>query len=195
MIVADLKRLIVVINDQEMGDLVQDARGRISFTYRETWRKGRNSTPLSLSLPLAQAEHAHEAIEPFLRGLLPDNPDVLERWDRRYGVSPNNPFALLAHVGEDVAGAAQFVREDRMKEARDPGTIEPVEDGYIEERLRTLRADRAAWTDTRGEFSLAGAHSKFALYRSPAGTWACQTDERLPRTSSSHRSRGSPTRK
>ena len=32
-------------------------------------------------------------------------------WGSRFSVSPNNFFALLTHVGEDVAGAAQFVRE------------------------------------------------------------------------------------
>jgi serine/threonine-protein kinase HipA len=168
---SDPRHLVVLIDDTEIGDLGQDRHGQIKFTYRDEWRRKRDATPLSLSMPLARAEHGHKTVDPFLRGLLPDNEEVLRRWGRRFSVSPNNPFALLTHVGEDVAGAAQFVREDRLDEARAPGAVEPVDEAYIEERLRALQSDRAAWTDTRGEFSLAGAQSKFALYRSEAGDW------------------------
>lgn len=160
-----------MVNGNQIGDLAQDDQGRVTFTYRDSWRQSRTATPLSLSLPLVRAQHPRRAVDPFLQGLLPDNQEVLERWGRRYGVSANNPFALLTHVGEDVAGAAQFVREDRLEESQKVGLIEPVDDEYIEGRLRTLREDRAAWTDVRGEFSLAGAQSKFALYRSPNGSW------------------------
>jgi hypothetical protein len=66
-----------------------------------------------------------------------------ERWGRRYGVSANNASALLAYVGEDVAGAAQFVRKDRLGPSQDPGAIEPVGEDYVEQRLRSLREDRA----------------------------------------------------
>jgi serine/threonine-protein kinase HipA len=168
---AETKRLVVVIAGHEVGEVVQDGYGQMTFSYRESWRRSRSATPLSLSLPLVQARHRHRAVDPFLRGLLPDNQEVLDRWARRYGVSANSPFALLTHVGEDVAGAAQFVRENRLVESQDPGSIEEVSEGYIEERLRTLREDRGSWTDVRGEFSLAGAQSKFALYRAPDGSW------------------------
>jgi serine/threonine-protein kinase HipA len=168
---ADPRHLSVLMDGVQIGDLVQEASGQLVFTYNEAWRASRRTTPLSLSLPLARAEHRHRAVDPYLRGLLPDNQDVLDRWGRRYGVSPNNPFALLRHVGEDVAGAAQFVRDERLEESQEAGSIEPVTEGYIEERLRSLREDRAAWTDTRGEFSLAGAQSKFALARNADGSW------------------------
>jgi len=165
------KRLVVLINGQHAGDLTQDRHGQIGFAYSPAWQQSPSATPLSLSLPLYRADHGHRAVDPFLRGLLPDNQAVLDRWGARYGVSARNPFALLVHVGEDVAGAAQFVREERVEEARDPGFVEVVDEAYIAERLRTLRDDRAAWTDTHGEFSLAGAQSKFALYRAPNGSW------------------------
>lgn len=171
--------LVVLANGQEMGDLYRDEHGRaMTFRYRDRWRSDRSATPLSLSMPLARQEHPHATVEPFLRGLLPDNEEVLKRWGLRYGVSWQNPFALLSHVGEDVAGAVQFVREDRLDQARAPGGIEPVDEKYIANRLRVLRTDRAAWTDTRGEFSLAGAQSKFALYRADDGTWGIPTGKR-----------------
>jgi len=43
-----------------------------------------DSYPLSLSMPLAAAEHSHSKIEAFLSGLLPDNDRVLESWARRF---------------------------------------------------------------------------------------------------------------
>jgi serine/threonine-protein kinase HipA len=102
---ADPRHLSVLMDGVQIGDLVQEASGQLVFTYNEAWRASRRTTPLSLSLPLARAEHRHRAVDPYLRSLLPVNQDVLDRWGRRYGVSPNNPFALLRHVGEDVAGA------------------------------------------------------------------------------------------
>ena len=72
------------------------------------------SYPLSLSMPLAAKEHGPAAIEAFLWGLLPDNEFVLDRWARKFQVSARNVFALISHVGEDCAGAVQFVLPDRV---------------------------------------------------------------------------------
>ncbi|HTR77343.1 MAG TPA: HipA N-terminal domain-containing protein, partial [Gemmatimonadaceae bacterium] len=66
--------------------------------------------PLSLSIPLAAREHGHRATSAFLSGLLPDDPNVVESWARLHGVSGYDIVALLAHVGEDCAGAVQLVR-------------------------------------------------------------------------------------
>lgn len=89
----------------------------------------------------------------------------------------NSPFAHPREVGEDVAGAAQFVREFRLAEATASGSIEPRDEAYIANRLRVLRGDRAAWDDIEapGQFSLAGAQAKFALYCGPEGQWGLPT--------------------
>jgi hypothetical protein len=65
-------------------------------------------------MPLAAAEHGHKPIDAFLRGLLPDNDRVLDRWARRFQVSARSAFALIAPVGEDRAGAAQFASPERL---------------------------------------------------------------------------------
>ncbi|MEO9240165.1 MAG: HipA domain-containing protein, partial [Jatrophihabitantaceae bacterium] len=174
------KRLIVLINRAPAGVLEQDPHGRLSFSYHENYRAHRSPTPLSLSMPLALRSHANDVVEPYLRGLLPDNENVLRRWGARFGVPWNSPFAQLRHVGEDVAGAAQFVRESRLAEVTGPGSIEPKDDAYIADRLRVLRGDRAAWDDiaSPGQFSLAGAQAKLALYRSPSGQWGLPSGRR-----------------
>lgn len=159
--------LIALANGREMGAITY-RNARISLVYDELWRQDPNSYPLSLSMPLASAQHGHSRIEPFLWGLLPDNDRVLETWGRRFQVSPRNPFRLIANVGEDCAGAVQFVRPERLEPLRTEPAAREVEwltEGDLAERLRTLRADHAAWrtaTDT-GQFSLAGAQPKTAL--------------------------------
>ena len=171
------RRLIVLLGGATIGTLDQDDDGQLSFTYDEGYRSRRTATPLSLSMPLARRTHGNKIVEPYLRGLLPDSEAVLRRWGARYGVPWNSPFAHLRNVGEDVAGAAQFVRESRLDQATAPGSIEPRDEAYIANRLRVLRGDRAAWDDidAPGQFSLAGAQAKFALYRSPHGQWGLPT--------------------
>lgn len=159
--------LITVLNGREIGRILRDDHGRLAFSYAEDWREAPGAYPLSLSMPLAAARHGHKAIETFLWNLLPDNETVLARWARRFQVSARNVFALLSHVGEDCAGAVQFVRPDRLAAVLGnvPSPIEWLDDAQIADRLRVLRADHAAWrvpSDT-GQFSLAGAQPKTAL--------------------------------
>tara|TARA_R110000868_G_scaffold269911_1_gene529359 strand:+ start:141 stop:1418 length:1278 start_codon:yes stop_codon:yes gene_type:complete len=159
--------LVALVNGRRMGEVRRNKRGRMSFVYDESWRQGRNAYPLSLSMPHAAAEHGHDVIEAFLWGLLPDNDRVLDRWARRFQVSARNAFALLSHVGEDCAGAVQFVPPARVDACvkAEPEPVAWLDDDEVAERLRTLREDHAAWRAPRdtGQFSLAGAQPKTAL--------------------------------
>ncbi|MDH3444479.1 MAG: type II toxin-antitoxin system HipA family toxin [Deltaproteobacteria bacterium] len=159
--------LIVLLSDREVGSVRQDQRGRLKFTYKDEWREARGAYPLSLSMPLAASEHPHDVIEAFIWGLLPENEIVLERWAKKFQVSARSAFALISHVGEDCAGAVQFVRQDRLDAVlkSSPGDIDWLDESDIATRLKTLREDHSAWrrpSDT-GQFSLAGAQPKTAL--------------------------------
>jgi serine/threonine-protein kinase HipA len=161
-----MTELLVLLDGRDVG-IVREERGRLKFVYAEAWRAAPGAYPLSLAMPLAAAEHPHAAIEPFLWGLLPDNDFVLTRWARRFQVSSRNPFALIAHVGEDCAGAVQFVRPERREAfiSHEPAEIQWLTEADIAARLRLLRADASAGRapqDT-GQFSLAGAQPKTAL--------------------------------
>jgi len=159
--------LTALLDAREMGRVVRDKRGRLTFTYAEDWREAPDAHPLSLSMPLGAAEHGHAVTEAFLWGLLPDNEGVLDRWARRFHVSARNPFALISHVGEDCAGAVQFVRPERLEAclAPDPEPVEWLDEHGVAERLRLLQSDHSAWRAPRdtGQFSLAGAQPKTAL--------------------------------
>jgi serine/threonine-protein kinase HipA len=163
------KRLVVLTAGKRVGVIVEGGDGRLSLEYDEQWRVAREATPLSLSMPLARRAHPDAVVRPFLWGLLPDNERVLERWARTYRVSAGNPFALLRHVGEDCAGAAQFVLPGRVEAVlKGEGGVTWFGEYELAERLRTLRADPTSWhVHNSGQFSLAGAQAKTALYLDP----------------------------
>jgi serine/threonine-protein kinase HipA len=160
-------QLVVIANGQEMGSVFY-RNARLSFVYRDSWREDRNSYPLSVSMPLASAEHGHSRVHAFLWGLLPDNEKILESWARSFHVSPRNSFRLIENVGEDCPGAIQFFTPERLRAMRgepSAGETKWLTDNDIADRLAALRADHSAWrapSDT-GQFSLAGAQPKTAF--------------------------------
>jgi serine/threonine-protein kinase HipA len=161
------RELIALVDGQEIGLVRQGPGGKLSFTYTEEWLNSAHAFPLSLSMPLALQEHGHTKIDPFLWGLLPGSERILDQWGRRFHVSARNAFALISHVGEDCAGAVQFVTPERVSAIRrqSPADVQWLDEAVIAQRLRSLRADHAAWRLPRdtGQFSLAGAQPKTAL--------------------------------
>ncbi|MEO6847437.1 MAG: type II toxin-antitoxin system HipA family toxin [Chthoniobacterales bacterium] len=160
--------IIAVADGRRMGE-VEFQSNRLRFCYAEDWQRDPTAFPLSLSMPLAESDHPHPMVEAFLWGLLPDNDGVLDRWGRRFHVSPRNPFRLLQHVGEDCAGAIQFLHPDRVDELLKQGdepSVEWLTEKDVETRIRAVVEDASITrlgTDA-GQFSLAGAQPKTALY-------------------------------
>jgi len=164
-----MSELIALAGDREMGRIRME-RGQLSFRYADAWLAGSGwHFPLSLSMPLANPEHGNRVVGAYLSNLLPDNTDILRRWRQRYGVRSNSPFALLEHVGEDCAGAIQYVRPDRLDavRARKAPPVQWLNEREVGLRLRELARDRSAWRreSDAGQFSLSGAQPKTALLR------------------------------
>jgi serine/threonine-protein kinase HipA len=159
--------LVALLDGKEVGRVHNDTRGRLKFVYDSNWREARGAYPISLSMPLAAEEHGPAAVQAFLWGLLPDNERVLDRWAKKFQVSARNVFSLISHVGEDCAGAIQFVTPDRLEVLRSGADdkVEWLDEAAIAKRLQALREDHAAWRLPRdtGQFSLAGAQPKTAL--------------------------------
>lgn len=177
--------LIALLDGRTIGHVRRNKRtGKLSLTYEENWREAEDAYPLSLSMPLSSAEHGNAAIETFLWGLLPDNEHVIDRWAKKFQVSARNVFALLSNVGEDCAGAVQFVPQERVEAVLSGAEdkIEWLDDAGIALRLRRLREDHAAWRlpSDSGQFSLAGAQPKTALLLEK-GKWGIPSG-RLPTT-------------
>ncbi len=160
-------RLVALANGRVVGEVQCDARGQLAFVYDAGWRASEYAYPLSLSMPIGAPQHSHDQIEPWLRGLLPDNENVLARWARTFQASAGNAFSLLGATGEDCAGAVQLVRPERVDSVLVPAgrQVDWLTAAEVEVRLRTLRHDDSAWRldGEEAQFTLAGAQAKTAL--------------------------------
>lgn len=162
-------RLIVVLYGRVAG-VVERTGGLLTFTYDDEYRALPMATPLSLSMPLTGSRYTNRLVEAFLRGLLPDNDDVRRRWAAHFGLRDRDTFGLIAAIGSDAAGGAQFIPADDYPAALGEGSVEPISDTAIAERLRRLHEDSTDWLGDDEHWSLAGAQSKFTL-RALGDTW------------------------
>lgn len=178
-----MNELVVLLDGQEAGRVVRKA-DRLRFTYADSWYDNPDAYPLSLSMPLAARSHPHKPINAFIWGLLSDNDRTLEGWARQFNVTSRSAFALIANVGEDCAGAVQFVRPQRLQalqEGRD-SDVAWIDDVAVGKRLRSVLAEAGTGRSARdnGQFSLAGAQPKTALLRHD-GRWGVPSG-RMPTT-------------
>lgn len=171
------RRVDVVMHGRVIAVLESPNARTVTLTYADDARDVTGG--LSCSLPVSLRRHSGQRVSHWLAGLLPDRSEVLTRWRAMYGVRRLDPYALLWHVGQDVAGAAAFVRPETSPSV---GVLVPMSDRQIGDRLRDLATDSTSWAHggAQGQFSLAGAQAKFALARTRTG-WAMTTG-RMPST-------------
>lgn len=161
---------LTVCLDGRLAATIETSGQRIRLDYEDTWLRTPGCYPLSHSLPLRPGPSTGALVRNFLWGLLPDNERMLDVWARQFQVSARNPLALLAHVGEDCAGAVQFVREERLDEVlasgSKPAEITWLNEAELEQRIRHLARDASAARESvaEGQFSLSGAQAKTALH-------------------------------
>jgi serine/threonine-protein kinase HipA len=163
-----VSELLVLIEGELAGRVLADKSGRLSMSYEKAWRASPQSYSLSVSMPLAEITYPHRSVWPYLWNLLPENPNVLQRWAQQYHVSAGSPFKLLANVGADVPGAAQFIPPERRAEiqSEQQPNIEWISMDELSERLSQLRDDFSAVRRPGdiGKMSLPGAQAKTAFY-------------------------------
>jgi serine/threonine-protein kinase HipA len=145
----------------------------LAFTYERAWRDDPEAYPLTPTMPLVRDTYAHEPVDLYLQGLLPDNGEVLAALARRHQVAASDAFALLATIGEDCPGAIQFVRPDRVDDVLrgDADGVVWLTHDEVADRLTALRLPGASGrTETDiGQFSLPGRQPKTALLHDPQG--------------------------
>lgn len=165
-------RLLHVLRDRRVvAELEALPSGRLRLRYLDD---AAHVGPLSVSMPLSRTRHQDSAIRPWIEGLFPDRPALLAAWRRSFRLTGTNPFDLLAAVGEDVAGGAQFVRPDRLDAVlADPGRLQALGTDDVMDLVRRALADQPIIDPLTalGRFSLAGAQAKVALHRLDDG-WA-----------------------
>lgn len=160
-----IEELDVIIYGYPIGKLLRAGAENYELVYDRTWASSEVAVPLSISLPLRSREHRGRVVSSFIDNLLPDNPDVRQRWALDAGLDTTESFFLLAEYGDDVAGAASF----RRAGASSHTLRNRITDDAVAQRILRLRADSAAWhggsRPASGQFSLGGAQRKFSLAR------------------------------
>ena len=170
-----MNELNVFLNGTLIGQLRQSPGGAMTFTYDNDYRTSPGATPLSLSMPLSGQKHKTKPTRAYFSGLLPDSSDRLNEIAREFGVSPNNPFALLEHIGRDAPGAVQLLRPglESTSAERTSNDIDYLTDQEFTELVRDLVENAATWgkRGSNGKWSLPGAQPKVALFRNDDGRW------------------------
>jgi serine/threonine-protein kinase HipA len=101
---------------QLAGQLTQDPDGELGFAYSADWLISESAHALSASLPKRVEPYSRRECRPFFGGLLPEEGQRTAA-AQALGVSPQNDFALLDHLGGDVAGALQLLPPGVMPKA------------------------------------------------------------------------------
>lgn len=161
---------LAVLLDGEHVAMVERTRSVLRLTYLEPSRRP-DATPLSLALPPILGTHSGAAVEAYLDGLVPDNDGALTALRTRYGVDTSDRLSILAAIGKDCAGAAQFCLPEEIEQvqARTGGLV-PVSDAEIEQRLAEMEVDEdASWVMPGEHWTLGGTQQKFTLCW--AGAW------------------------
>ncbi len=122
---------------------------------------------LSLSMPVANTVYGDKIIRPYLFGLLPDDPRLRSGIGREFGVSGENPFALLRFIGRDCPGAVRIIPTDVEESLpHNESPYRPISEKEIEKRLKHLNGSGAAtWQAPAERWTLGGQQAKIALAR------------------------------
>lgn len=162
-----MKELIAYSYGQAVGSLKQSDSGSLSFQYFSGIDE---KLQLSLAMPVRESPYPSKITKAFIEGLIPEGLGAREALGREFGVSPQNPFALLEHIGLDCAGAIQFFHSQSLESSEVKSALVPCNDREIAQRLCNLANPGQSWILPHERWSLAGAQSKFAL-RQENGKW------------------------
>jgi serine/threonine-protein kinase HipA len=164
--------LRVFLLESEVGVLLKDASGAISFKYDRAWLAKENAVPVSLSLPLREDPFRGAPVQSVFENLLPDSEHLRRAVAEKVGAQGTDAYSLLFQIGRDCVGALQFVPEDEEPGRRGAALSgEDLDERGIEDLLDNL-VRTPLGVDGRTEFriSIAGAQEKTALLRY-GGRW------------------------
>jgi serine/threonine-protein kinase HipA len=113
-------------------------------------------------MPKREAEYDDAICKAVFGGLLPEE-GQRTAIARALGVSPDNPFRLLAALGGDVAGALAFLPTGEHPPQVTTGDPEPLDDKALSELIERLPRVPMLAGEGGARLSLAGAQSKLPV--------------------------------
>lgn len=163
------RMLDVYIYGTPVGVLSENSLGHLEFQYNAL------AFPLSVRMPVRSEKYEDTYAEPFFDNLLPEG-DALDLISQKFHISKDNIFSVLDRLGGDCAGAislyptGQQVHIDTsLKELDKSSLSQIIEELPINPLLTGL--------ENAPRLSLAGAQSKFAVYKADDGKYYRSNDE------------------
>jgi serine/threonine-protein kinase HipA len=157
-----MKRLVVHLNSEPVGDLEQDDSGLLEFRYHSEWLGRADATPLSRSLPLQADTFRGKHARAFFAGILPEE-GPRQRIAAILGISERNDFAMLERIGGECAGAVSLLPEGLAPPSAGDARLRELS----EEELRRVVDELPNRPLMAGEdgvrLSLAGAQDKLPV--------------------------------
>lgn len=90
----------------------------LPFSYDGGYRRSRDVTPLSLSMPLTTRTHGNKVVEAYMRALLLDDNNVLcDRSDRAVGRVVRSAGRLAERRGDQPADGAGLRTDEQLQDA------------------------------------------------------------------------------
>lgn len=157
-----LDSLSVWWGERVAGTLSIDRGGAMHFAYAPDWLIDPATPDLSRAMPKREAEYDDAICKAVFGGLLPEE-GQRTAIARALGVSPDNPFRLLAALGGDVAGALAFLPTGEHPPQATTGHPEPLDDTELAELVERLPRVPMLAGEGGARLSLAGAQSKLPV--------------------------------
>ena len=158
-----LDRLTVWFARRVAGELTLDRGGAMHFAYAPDWLADPTAAPLYYALPKRVEPFSDALCKAVFAGLLPED-GQRTAVARALGVSPDNPFRLLAALGGDVAGALAFLPEGEAPPPEPLGALpRPLEEAELAALIARLPRVPMLAGEGGARLSLAGAQGKLPV--------------------------------
>jgi len=150
------RKLNVYLCGKKIGELFEDDLLQLTFQYNN------DASPLSVRLPVRAESYPHAIAYPFFENLTPEG-EAFEILTKDH-VAGNNVFSILNKFGGDCAGAVALY--ETTPENSDTHMSE-ISSRKIAQIIDKLPQDPLLTSiENPPRLSLAGAQSKFAVYKS-----------------------------
>lgn len=101
-----MKKARVYMYNSLAGILSEDENG-YHFQYDPSYIKAEGSEPISLTLPLQEAEYESNVLFPFFDGLIPEG-WLLDIAQKNWKLNPRDRMDILLHTCQDCIGAVSI---------------------------------------------------------------------------------------
>lgn len=160
------QKLNIFLNQIHIGELTQNKKNQLTFTYAQTWLQNDRTFPFSLPFILREEPYVGKDVYAYFDNLLPDNLSIRRKIALQTKAESSEVFDLLAKVGKDCIGALQFILDtEEPPRLRKPEGLVVTEEEILNivKNLEFFPLGMRSSTDFR--LSLAGMQEKTALLR------------------------------